>query len=133
MTTTSPTRRSGRAIWTFRGTEIDTAGDGFLATFDGPGRAIRAAAAIRERLVESGIQVRCGLHTGECERVDGRIAGIAVHTAARIAATAEPGEIRVSRTVRDLVAGSRIEFADCGSVALRGVPEEHRLFAVARA
>jgi pimeloyl-ACP methyl ester carboxylesterase/class 3 adenylate cyclase len=117
----------------FRGEEIDTAGDGFLATFDGPGRAIRAAAAIRERLLESGLQVRCGLHTGECERLDGKVAGIAVHIAARIAGTAEPGEIRVSSTIRDLVAGSGIEFADRGSVALRGVPDEHRLFAVARA
>ena len=114
----------------FRGEEIDTAGDGFLATFDGPGRAIRAASAIRGRLLESGIQVRCGLHTGECERLGGKIAGIAVHLAARIAGTSDPGEIRVSGTVRDLVAGSGIEFADRGSVALRGVPREQHLFAV---
>jgi class 3 adenylate cyclase/alpha-beta hydrolase superfamily lysophospholipase len=117
----------------FRGEEIDTAGDGFLATFDGPGRAIRAAAAIRERLRESAIQIRCGLHTGECEHVEGKIAGIAVHVASRVAGTAEPGEIRVSGTVRDLVAGSGIEFSDRGSVALRGVPEEQHLFAVMRA
>jgi class 3 adenylate cyclase len=116
----------------FRGEEIDTAGDGFLATFDGPGRAIRAAAGIRERLAEHDIQVRCGLHTGECEHLGGKIAGIAVHLAARIAATADPGEIWVSGTVRDLVAGSGIEFSDRGSVALKGVPEEQRLFAVAR-
>jgi pimeloyl-ACP methyl ester carboxylesterase len=117
----------------FRGVEIDTAGDGFLATFDGPGRAIRAAAAIREGLRETAIEIRCGLHTGECERLDGKLAGIAVHVAARIAGTADPGEIRVSGTVRDLVAGSGIEFADRRSVALRGVPGEQPLFAVVRA
>jgi pimeloyl-ACP methyl ester carboxylesterase len=114
----------------FRGEEVDTAGDGFLATFDGPGRAIRAAVAIRDGLRESGIPVRCGLHTGEAERVGGKVAGIAVHLAARIADTAESGEILVSDTVRSLVAGSGIEFADRGSVSLRGVPEEQHLFAV---
>jgi class 3 adenylate cyclase len=117
----------------FRGEEVDTAGDGFLATFDGPGRAIRAATAIRDRLGDSAIPVRCGLHTGEAERVGGKIAGIAVHLAARIAGTAESGEILVSDTVRSLVAGSGIEFADRGSVALRGVPEEQHLFAVEQA
>jgi pimeloyl-ACP methyl ester carboxylesterase len=114
----------------FRGEEVDTAGDGFLATFDGPGRAIRAAVAIRDGLRESGIPVRCGLHTGEAERVGGKVAGIAVHLAARIADTAESGEILVSDTVRSLVAGSAIKFADRGSVSLRGVPEEQHLFAV---
>jgi pimeloyl-ACP methyl ester carboxylesterase len=113
-----------------RGEEVDTAGDGFLATFDGPGRAIRAAAAIRDGLAESGIQVRCALHSGEVERTGEKIAGIAVHMTARIAATAEPGEIRVSDTVRSLVAGSGIEFSSRGAVALRGVPEEQVLFAV---
>ena len=117
----------------FRGEEIDTAGDGFLATFDGPGRAIRAAAAIRSRLLESEIQVRCGLHTGECERVDGKIAGIAVHIAARIAEMAEPSEILVSGTVRALVAGAGIGFSARGGVSLRGVPDEQRLFAVEHA
>jgi pimeloyl-ACP methyl ester carboxylesterase len=116
----------------FRGEEIDTAGDGFLATFDGPGRAIRAAVAIREGLRESEIEVRCGLHTGECEVLDGKLAGIAVHVATRVAGTAEPGEIRVSSTVRDLVAGSGIEFSDHGMVALKGLPEEQRLFGVIR-
>jgi pimeloyl-ACP methyl ester carboxylesterase len=116
----------------FRGEEVDTAGDGFLATFDGPGRAIRAAAAIREGLAESGIEVRCGLHTGECERVDGKLAGIAVHTAARIAESAGAGEVLVSGTVRALVAGSGIEFSDRGTVPLRGIPEEQSLFAVER-
>jgi pimeloyl-ACP methyl ester carboxylesterase len=114
----------------FRGEEVDTAGDGFLATFDGPGRAIRAAAAIRDGLAENGIEVRCGLHSGEVQRSGEKISGIAVHLAARIAATAEPGEIRVSDTVRSLVAGSGIEFSDRGAVALKGVPEERALFAV---
>src|SRR5262245_10840751 len=114
----------------FRGEEVDTAGDGFLATFDGPGRAIRAALAIRDGLLEDGITVRCGLHTGECERVGGKVAGIAVHIAARVADSAEPGEIRVSGTVRALVAGAGIEFSDRGTVSLKGVPEEQRLFAV---
>jgi class 3 adenylate cyclase len=114
----------------FRGEEVDTAGDGFLAMFDGPGRAIRAAVAIRDGLRESGIQVRCGLHTGECERLGDKIAGIAVHIAARVAETTEPGEIRVSGTVRALVAGAGIEFSDRGTVSLRGVPEDQRLFAV---
>ncbi len=114
----------------FRGEEVDTAGDGFLATFDGPGRAIRAAVAIRDGLQDSGIPVRCGLHTGEAERVGGKVAGIAVHLAARIADAAESGEILVSDTVRSLVAGSGIEFADRGSALLRGVPEEQHLFAV---
>jgi class 3 adenylate cyclase len=117
----------------FRGEEVDTAGDGFLATFDGPGRAIRAAVAIREGLLESGIRVRCGLHTGECERLGDKVAGIAVHIAARLAETAEPGEVRVSGTVRALVAGAGIEFSDRGTVSLRGVPEEQQLFAVERA
>ncbi len=117
----------------FRGEEVDTAGDGFLATFDGPGRAIRAAVAIRNGLLDSGIEVRCGLHTGECERIGGKVAGIAVHIAARVANSAEPGEIRVSGTVRALVAGAGIEFSDRGAVSLRGVPEEQRLFAVERA
>jgi pimeloyl-ACP methyl ester carboxylesterase len=115
----------------FRGEEVDTAGDGFLAMFDGPGRAIRAAVAIRDGLLENGIQVRCGLHTGECERLGGKIAGIAVHMAARVAETAEPGEIRVSGTVRALVAGAGIEFSDRGTASLKGVPEEQRLYAVA--
>jgi pimeloyl-ACP methyl ester carboxylesterase len=114
----------------FRGEEVDTAGDGFLAMFDGPGRAIRAAVEIRERLSEIDIRVRCGLHTGECERVGGKIAGIAVHTAARVAESAKPGEIRVSGTVRALVAGAGIDFSDRGTVSLKGVPEEQQLFAV---
>jgi pimeloyl-ACP methyl ester carboxylesterase len=114
----------------FRGEEVDTAGDGFLAMFDGPGRAIRAAMAIRDGLSENEIQVRCGLHTGECERLGDKLAGIAVHMAARVAATAGPGEIRVSGTVRALVAGAGFEFSDRGTVSLKGVPEEQQLYAV---
>jgi class 3 adenylate cyclase len=117
----------------FRGEEIDTAGDGFLATFDGPGRAIRAAVAIREGLLRDDIEVRCGLHTGECERVEGKVAGIAVHMASRVAESAGPGEIRVSDTVRALVSGSGIEFSDRGAVVLKGVPEQQHLFAVTHA
>ena len=117
----------------FRGEEIDTAGDGFLATFDGPGRAIRAAVAIREGLLRDDIEVRCGLHTGECERVEGKVAGIAVHMASRVAESAGPEEIRVSDTVRALVSGSGIEFSDRGAVVLKGVPEQQHLFAVTHA
>jgi class 3 adenylate cyclase len=115
----------------FRGREIDTAGDGFFATFDGPARAIRCAWAIRERLSELDLKIRAGLHTGECELVDGKASGIAVHTGARVAARAEPGEIFVSSTVKDLVAGSGIAFSDRGLYELKGIPGEWRLYAVA--
>ena len=94
----------------FRGREMDTAGDGFFATFDGPARAIHGACAIRESLRELGLEVRSGLHTGECELIDGKVGGIAVHIGARIASLAQPGEVLVSSTVKDLVAGSGIEF-----------------------
>jgi class 3 adenylate cyclase len=114
----------------FRGAELDTAGDGFFASFDGPARAIACATAIVASAEEQGIQVRTGLHTGECERDDGKLAGIAVHIGARIAALAQPGEVLVSRTVKDLVAGSGIEFADRGEKELKGVPGEWRLYAV---
>jgi class 3 adenylate cyclase len=114
----------------FRGEEHDTAGDGFFATFDGPGRAIECARAIRDSVRVLGLEIRVGLHTGECERVDGKLGGIAVPTGARIAAVAEPGEVLVSSTVRDLVAGSGIEFADRGTHELKGIPGEWRLFAV---
>jgi class 3 adenylate cyclase len=113
-----------------RGHEVDTAGDGFLARFDSPARAIHCAQAIVQALASVGIGVRTGIHTGECEVVGDRLAGIAVHTAARIAATAGAGEVVVSSTVRDLVAGSGIAFDDRGSHPLRGVPGEWRLFAV---
>jgi class 3 adenylate cyclase len=116
----------------FRGEELDTAGDGFFASFDGPARAIRCACAITESVRELGIEVRAGLHTGECELMDGKVAGIAVHIGARVAAEAEPGEVLVSSTVRDLVAGSGIAFRDRGVGELKGVPGEWKLFAVER-
>jgi class 3 adenylate cyclase len=114
----------------FRGEELDTAGDGFFAAFDGPGRAIECACAIREALRALSLEIRAGLHTGECERVDGKLGGIAVPTGARIAALAEPGEILVSSTVKDLVAGSPVTFEERGTHALKGVPGEWRLYAV---
>ena len=114
----------------FRGEELDTAGDGFFAAFDGPGRAIECACAIRDSLRSLDLEIRAGVHTGECERVDGKLGGIAVPTGARIASLAEPGEVLVSRTVKDLVAGSGIEFDDRGTQELKGVPGEWRLFAV---
>jgi class 3 adenylate cyclase len=114
----------------FHGREVNTAGDGLLATFDGPNRAIRCACSVRERLRPMGLQVRTGLHTGECELIGDDVGGIAVHIAARVAASAEPDEVLVSSTVRDLVAGSGLRFADRGVHALKGVPEEWRLFLV---
>jgi class 3 adenylate cyclase len=114
----------------FRGTELDTAGDGFLATFDGPARAIRCGLAIVKVISSLGLQVRAGLHTGECERVGGRLMGIAVHAGARIAAIAGGGEILVSSTVRDLVAGSGLALVDRGEHRLKGIDEHWRLYAV---
>jgi pimeloyl-ACP methyl ester carboxylesterase len=119
-----------REIARFRGHEVKTAGDGFLARFDGPARAIRCAVAIRDQVRALGIDVRAGLHTGECELLDDDLGGIAVHIGARITAEARPGEVLVSSTVKDLVAGSGIRFADRGARALKGVPGEWRLFAV---
>ncbi len=119
-----------RELLRFRGREIDTAGDGFFAAFDGPARAIRCACAIVEGVGRLGLDVRAGLHTGECEVADGKVAGIAVHTGARVAAVAGPGEVVVSSTVKDLVAGSGIEFADRGLHELKSIPGEWRLFAV---
>jgi pimeloyl-ACP methyl ester carboxylesterase len=121
-----------REILRFRGHEVDTAGDGFFATFDGPARAIRCACAITDGVRQLGLSVRAGLHTGECEVADGKVAGIAVHTGARVAAQAGAGEVLVSNTVRDLVAGSGIEFMDRGARELKGIPGEWRLFAVGR-
>jgi class 3 adenylate cyclase len=112
----------------YRGHEIDTSGDGFLAAFDGPARAIRCAGAIRDTVRSLNLGVRCGLHTGECERVGNGLAGIAVHTGARVAALAASGEVLVSQTVRDLVAGSGLAFENCGTYALKGVPNRWRLF-----
>jgi class 3 adenylate cyclase len=123
-----------RELERFRGREVDTAGDGFLATFDGPARAIRCACAVAEAVGELGLQVRAGVHTGECELL-GRdnVAGVAVHTGARVAAAAQPGEVLASQTVKDLVAGSGIEFEDRGVHELKGVPGEWRLYAVSSA
>jgi class 3 adenylate cyclase len=119
-----------RHLGRYDGREIDTAGDGFFASFDGPARAIRCASAISGAVETLGIRVRAGLHTGECEVVDGKVGGIAVHVGARVASLAGPGEVLVSSTVRDIVAGSGIEFAERGSAQLKGVPGEWRLFAV---
>jgi class 3 adenylate cyclase len=119
-----------RELERFRGREIDTAGDGFLATFDGPARAIRCAISIGDAVESVGLAVRAGLHTGECEMRGDGVSGIAVHMGARVAALAEPGEVLVSSTVKDLVAGSGIEFEDRGVHELKGVPGEWRLFAV---
>jgi class 3 adenylate cyclase len=113
----------------YGGREVDSAGDGFFATFDGPARAIRAASAIQESVRRLGIELRAGLHTGECELANGKVRGIAVHTGARVAALAEPGEVLVSSTVRDLVAGSGIAFEERGEHELKGVPGTWRLYA----
>jgi class 3 adenylate cyclase/pimeloyl-ACP methyl ester carboxylesterase len=115
----------------FRGEEVDTAGDGFFARFDGPIRAVRCAQAIGGSVRELGLEIRAGLHTGECELVGGKVAGLAVNIGARIAALAGPSEVLVSSTVKDLVAGSDLRFEDRGIADLKGVPGEWRLFAVA--
>jgi class 3 adenylate cyclase len=112
----------------YRGREIRRARDGFLATFDGPARAIRCAGAIRDEVRSLNLEVRCGLHTGECDCVGNDLAGIAVHIGACVAALAGPGEVLVSQTVRDLVAGSGLAFEDRGTHKLKGVPDEWRLF-----
>jgi class 3 adenylate cyclase len=114
----------------FRGREIDTAGDGFLATFDGPARAIRCAEAVLEGARGLGLEIRAGLHTGEVELAGEKVRGIAVHIGARVSAEAAPGEVLVSSTVKDLVAGSGIEFEDRDTHPLKGVPGEWHLFAV---
>ncbi|HEY2189169.1 MAG TPA: adenylate/guanylate cyclase domain-containing protein, partial [Caldimonas sp.] len=115
----------------FRGREIDTSGDGFLATFDGPARAVRCACAISSGVRAIGLEIRAGLHTGECELMGDKLGGIAVHTGARVAARANGGEVLVSSTVKDLVAGSGLSFDDRGTQELKGIPGEWRLFAVA--
>jgi pimeloyl-ACP methyl ester carboxylesterase len=119
-----------RELVRFRGREVDTAGDGFFASFDGPARAIRCACAVVEAVRDLGIDVRAGLHTGECELVDGKVAGIAVHTGARVASHAQRGEVLVSGTVKDLVAGSGLAFEERGAHELKGIPGEWRLYAV---
>ena len=122
-----------RELTRYRGEERDTAGDGFFATFDGPARAIRCAQAIVEGVHELGLQVRAGVHIGECELHEGKVAGLAVVIGARVAALAEGGEVLVSQTVKDLVAGSGLAFEDRGTAELKGVPGEWRLYAVADA
>jgi pimeloyl-ACP methyl ester carboxylesterase len=119
-----------RVLARYRGREIDTAGDGFLASFDGPARGIRCALAVLDALEHLGIPARSGLHTGECEVVGDKLAGIAVHIGARVAACAGAGEVLASQTVRDLVAGSGIDFDDRGLYELKGLAEPRRLFAV---
>ena len=123
-------RRVRRELDRFNGREVKTTGDGFLATFDGPARTIRCAAAIRDSIGGIGLQIRAGLHTGEVELRNGDVGGVAVHIGARVAATAEPGEVVVSSTVKDLVAGANIEFADRGEHELKGVPGRWHLYAV---
>ncbi len=119
-----------RELGRHRGRELDTAGDGFFAAFDGPARAIRCACAVSEGVGDLGLEIRAGLHTGECQLVDGKIGGLAVNIGARVAAEARPGEVLVSQTVRDLVAGSGLSFEERGTAELKGVPGEWRLFAV---
>jgi pimeloyl-ACP methyl ester carboxylesterase/class 3 adenylate cyclase len=114
----------------FRGQEVDTAGDGFFASFDGPARAIRCACAIRDSVSSLGIAIRAGLHTGECEVMEDKISGIAVHIGARVMGKADPGEVLVSGTVKDLVAGSGLHFSDRGKYDLKGIPGEWRIFLV---
>jgi class 3 adenylate cyclase/pimeloyl-ACP methyl ester carboxylesterase len=114
----------------FRGIEIDTAGDGFFASFDGPARAIRCARAIVQEVQHLGIEVRAGLHTGECETIDNKLGGVAVNIGARVGGLARPSEVLVSQTVKDLVAGSGLVFEDRGEHELRGIPDNWRLFAV---
>jgi pimeloyl-ACP methyl ester carboxylesterase len=119
-----------RELERFRGRELDVAGDGFFAAFDGPARAVRCATAIRDALRRIGLGVRAGVHTGECEQVEGKLAGVAVVVGARISAVAREGEVLVSGTVHDLVAGSGLEFDDRGEHELKGVPGLWRLYAV---
>jgi class 3 adenylate cyclase len=121
-----------RQLGIFRGREIDTAGDGFLAAFDGPARAVRCACAISDNVRSLGIEIRAGLHTGECEIIGQKLGGIAVHIGARVAGSAEAGEVLVSSTVKDLVAGSGLSFEDRGIRPLKGVSGEWRVFAVQR-
>jgi class 3 adenylate cyclase len=117
-------------IGRYRGREIDTAGDGFLATFDGPARAIHCATSIVDAVRDLGLEIRAGLHTGECELMDGKVGGIAVHIGARVGALAGASEVLVSSTVKDLVAGSGLTFEDAGEHELKGVPDRWHLYRV---
>jgi len=122
-----------RELERFRGHEIDTAGDGFLASFEGPARGIRCAIAIRDSVKRLGLELRAGVHVGECELVGSKIGGIAVNTASRVMSRGGRGEILVSRTVKDLVAGSGLQFEDRGSHGFKGLPEPLQLFALREA
>jgi pimeloyl-ACP methyl ester carboxylesterase len=121
-----------KEIERFGGSEMDTAGDGFFMTFDGPARSISCALAIRDTVKQLGIEVRAGVHTGECKPIGDKLGGIAVHIAARVLSNADPSEVVVSSTVKDLVSGSGIMFEDKGSHVLKGVPGEWRLFSASR-
>jgi class 3 adenylate cyclase len=115
----------------WRGKENDTAGDGFYATFDGPARAIRCALDLTERVREVDLEIRAGIHTGECELIEGKYAGLTVAIGARVAALARPSEVLASQTVKDLVAGSGLVLQDAGEHDLKGVPDRWRLYRVA--
>ena len=115
----------------FRGVEMDTAGDGFFAVFDGPARAINCAQSIHRTLAELGLEARIGIHCGECERMDGKVGGLAVVVGARIASMAGAGEVLVSQTMKDLTAGSGLDFEDAGEHELKGVPDRWHLYRVA--
>ena len=119
-----------RELARYRGEEKDTAGDGFFATFDGPARAIRCAQAVIEGVRGLGLEIRAGVHTGECELHEGKVAGLAVVIGSRVAAAAEGGQVLVSQTVKDLVAGAGVQFEERGEHELKGVPGEWRLYAV---
>jgi class 3 adenylate cyclase len=121
---------AARQLGRYGGTLVKTTGDGLLATFDGPARGIRCALALRDGMRGLGMEVRSGLHTGEIERRGDDVGGMAVHIAARVQAEARPGEVSVTRTVKDLVVGSEISFVDEGSHPLKGVPDEWQLFTV---
>jgi len=118
------------ALGRWRGAECDTAGDGFYATFDGPARAIRCAMEVANRVIDLGIEIRAGVHTGECELMDGKISGLTVSIGARVAAKAGPSQVLISQTVKDLVAGSGLTFQDTGEHELKGVPDRWRLYRV---
>jgi class 3 adenylate cyclase len=118
-----------RELDRFGGREVKTVGDGFVATFDGPARAVLCAQAIGEGVRRLGLEIRAGVHTGEVELLDGDIGGVAVHIAARVSALAGPGEVLVSRTVKDLTAGSGIGFTDRGTHSLKGITEDWQLLA----
>jgi class 3 adenylate cyclase len=120
-----------RNLARFRGHEIKTTGDGFLATFDGPARGVQCAHAIVQEIKSLGIEVRAGLHTGECEIIGDDVGGIAVHIGARVASLADAGEVLVSSTVKDLVAGSGLRFDERGTYPLKGIPGEWRIFTAA--